>query len=243
MFRRAILLFPALLLLAAQTDAAPVPPQPKPDDSVSASAVKLLQHRKVQKELKMTAEQRVTIFDGLADIEEDYEAKIEVLARMPNPPEEAYDKLDKDRQKATEKLLTDSATKSLSGVQRTRLRQLDWRLRGAAAFTDPQVDKKLQLTDAQKKKAADIVERIKGEVSRYFDNLGNGNGDDAKAKKDLFAYRKDRLKEMVDALTDDQKTAWTDMIGEDTKGFALDDLWLKVEEEMDTMLPGIIGKG
>lgn len=241
MFRRAIPLLSGLLLLTAQVDAAPVPPQPKLDDTVSASAIKLLQQRKVQKEIKMSAEQRVAIFDGMADIEEDYEKKITELSKMPNAPEEAFDKLDKDRQKAVEKLLTDAATKGLNATQRTRLRQLDWRLRGPIVFNDEQIAKKLQLTDAQKKKAADIAERMKGEVDRYFDALGMGNDID-KAKKDLFASRKDRLKEMVDALTADQKTAWTGMLGEDVVGFALDDLWLKVEEEMDLVLPPIIGK-
>ena len=241
MLRRAILLTPALLILVAQAGAAPIPPQPKPDDSVSPSAVKLLKHRKVQKELKMSAEQRVVIFDGLADIEEEYEKKLEDLSRMPNAAEEAYDKLDKDREKAVEKLLTESATKGLNAAQRTRLRQLDWRIRGAGAFADEQVAQKLQLTDAQKKKAADVAERMKGDLDRYLD--GAGGDDDAKRKADLFASRKDRLKEMTDALTADQKTAWATMLGEDAKGFAADELWLKIEEESDLSVPGVgIGK-
>ena len=76
MFRRMILLVPALVLLIAQSDAAPTPTQPKPDDSVSNTAIKLLKNRKIQKELKMSAEQRVAIFDGLADIEEDYRTQL-----------------------------------------------------------------------------------------------------------------------------------------------------------------------
>jgi len=224
----------------SECDAAPVPPAPKADDSLSPSAVKLLQNRKIQKELKMTAEQRVTIFDGIADIDEAYEKKLDVLSRKPNANEEEYDKLDKERQKATDKLLADTA-KNLTAPQRGRLQQFDWRLRGAVAFTDPRVEKKLQLTDAQKKKAAEIAERMKGELSRYLDGLGDEN-DEAKRKAELFDSRKARLKEMEDALTADQKTAWTTMLGTAPTGFVVDDLWLKIEEDADLMLPPGIGK-
>jgi hypothetical protein len=239
MSRRAIPLF-ALLFLAAPLSAAPVPAQPKPDDSTAPSAIKLLEHRKIQKELKMSAEQRIVLLDGLADIEEDYEKKIIELANMPNAPEEAYEKLDKERLKAVDKLLT-GAEKNLTATQRARLRQCDWRLRGPAAFTDPQVAKKLQLTDAQKKKAADATERLKSEVQRYFQ--GEGDENEATRKNALFEFRKARVKEVEDALTADQKTAWATMLGDASTGFSVDELWLKIEEELDLMIvPGGIGK-
>jgi hypothetical protein len=229
----------AALLLSVVATAAPVPPQPAPDDSVAATAVQLLQHRKIQKELKMTAEQRIAIVDGLADIEENYDKKLDELGRMPNPPDEAYEKLDKERDKARDKLLADTATKGLSAAQRGRLRQLDWHVRGAAAFTDPQVEKKLQLTDAQKKKAADIAERLQGEVRRFIENEGVEDGTNPRTT--LFAFRKDRLKEMVAALTADQKTAWTTMRGDAPTGFVADELWLKLALDLDE-LPVILGK-
>jgi hypothetical protein len=231
MSRRAIPLL-ATVLLSVPAWTAPVPSKPKPDDTVSPAAAKLLQHRKVQKELKLTAEQRIVILDGLADIDEEFEKKTNELARQPNPPDEAYDKLEQERDKAIEKVLTDSATKSLSAGQRGRLRQLDWRVRGAAAFTDPRVEKKLQLTEAQKKKAADIVERVNSELNRYLENADDENSNQHKA--DLFSFRKDRLKEMVETLTADQKAAWTELLGEAPTGFEVEDLWLKIEQDANT---------
>jgi hypothetical protein len=237
MLRRVIPLLTGLFV-AGSLSAAPVPKQPPPDDSVSPSAVRLLEHRKIQKELKMTAEQRIVIYDGLADIEEDYEKKIDQLVQNPNIPDEAFEKLDKDREKAIEKLLNDTATKGLTAAQRTRLRQLDCRLRGAVAFTDPQVEKKLQLTEEQKKKATEIAERMNGEVDRYFENLGNE--DIAKQKANMFAFRKERLAEMEKLLTADQKMAWKNLLGEAPTGFDVDELWLRIEEGIDFLpIPGI----
>jgi hypothetical protein len=235
MLRRTIPLLVALLLLLAQLAAAPVPAAPKPDDSVSASATKLLQHRKIQKELKLSAEQRIVILDGLADIDEEYEKKLIELSRMPNPNEECYDKLDKEQQKQRDKLLTDTATKTLTAAQRTRLQQLDFWLRGPNAFTDPKVEKKLVLTDAQKKKATEVAERMNGQLERFIN--GDCDEEETKRRADLFKFRKDRLKEMEDALTADQKTAWTAMLGAAPTGFVIEDLWLKIEEELDLQVP------
>src|SRR4051812_27866563 len=186
---RTIPLLVALLLLRAQLAAAPVPAAPKSDDSVSASATKLLRHRKIQKELKMSAEQRIVILDGLADIEEEYEKKLTELSRTPNPNEECYDKLDKERQKQSDKLLADTAAKTLTAAQRTRLQQLDFWLRGPTAFTDPKVEKKLALTDAQKKQAGEAAERMKGQLERFLN--GDTEDEDAKRRADLFKFRKD----------------------------------------------------
>src|SRR5262249_61526841 len=121
-----------------------------------------------------------------------------------------------------------------------RLQQIDFRIRGPVAFNEPQVEKKLQLTDAKKKKATEVAERIKAEMMRYLER--GGDEDDAKRKMELFEFRKARLKEMEDALTADQKTTWTAMLGDAPTGFVVDDLWLKIEEDADG-LPVIIGKG
>src|SRR5688500_15223872 len=150
MSRRAIPLAAVAVLFASPLFAAPVPPPPRADDSVSPTAVKLLQHRKVQKELKLTAEQRIVILDGLGDLEEEYLKKLEVVSRMPNLPDDTLDTLDKEHRKSIDKMLADAAVKSHNANQRKRLHQLDWRTREAAAFTDPTVEKVLQLTHAQK---------------------------------------------------------------------------------------------
>lgn len=230
MSRCAIRVSVVAVLLAAPLCAAPVPPPPA-DAAVARSAAQLLRHRKVQKELKMTAEQRLAVLDGLADFEEEYEKKINDVSQMANVPDDTFEKLDAAHRKGIHKLLGDVAAKSLSAAQRKRLRQLDWRIRGAAAFTDPQVQKLLQLTDAQKKKATELTERQQNAADNYFEN--RGNEDDASRKAELLAARKDFLKQMETALTADQKAGWVALAGDAPAGFAADDLWLKIEESAD----------
>ncbi|MBM3980649.1 MAG: hypothetical protein FJ304_10250 [Planctomycetes bacterium] len=229
-----------LVLAAGQLVAAPVPPQPKPDDTVPDSAVRLVERRKIQKELKMTGDQRIAIVDGLADVEEAFEKKFNELGNNPNATDEMFAALDRAQRKAIDDVLANAVAKGLTAAQRGRLCQLDWRVRGAEAFSDPGVAKKLQLTDAQKKKAADASEHIRGEVNRYLQ--GEGNDDESKRRASLFAIRKERLKELEGALTDDQKTAWATLLGPAPTGFDVDDLWLRTEEDKELIAVPELGK-
>jgi hypothetical protein len=243
MLRRAIPLVFALCFsywafphhwVMSDCDAAPVPSAPKADDEVSASGQKLLKERKVQKELKLSAEQRLVIIDGLADLQDWYADKLIELLGVPNLPNDAIAKFDKEKQKKLDKLLADATAKTLTAPQRVRLQQLDWRVRGPGAFADQRVEQKLQLTDAQKKKVAEVSERMKGEFDRFINARLNGE-DEAKHKSALFKFRTAQLKELEEALSADQKTAWGNMLGAAPTGFVADELWLKFEEEADAL--------
>jgi hypothetical protein len=232
MSRRAILSAAIALLVAPAALAAPVPAGPK-DDAVSVSAARLLKYRKVQKELKMTAEQRVALIDALEDIEEDYEKKIDRLAKMPNAPDDAFDKLDREHRKAVEKLVSDTAEKQLTPAQRTRLRQIDWQLRGPAAFADPRVQKLLNLTDDQKEAATALAEQAKAKAELYLSSIGDEN--EEKVKAEVLASRKEAVKKFTDSFTADQRDTWKAALGDPVKGFDVEELWLKVidDEDMD----------
>jgi hypothetical protein len=217
-----------LLLAAAAAPAAPVPAG-KPDEAVPAAAAKLLKYRKVQKELKMSAEQRIAIVDGLEDVEEAFGKALDALDKMPNAPDDAFDKLEKERAKGVAKVLADAAGKGLTAAQRSRLRQVDWQLRGPAAFADPAVQKGLGLTDAQKKAAADLAEKAKAHAERYLDTLGDDTHE--AVKKEVVAFRADGAKGFVGGLTADQQATWKAMLGDPVKGFDLDDFWFTVITE------------
>jgi hypothetical protein len=227
---RTAILFTTAFLLAAPALAAPVPKGPKAEDeAVPFSVAKLLKHRKVQKELKMSAEQRITLVDAMEDLEEEYQKQVTKLDKMPNAPDEAYDKLDTERQKSTEKLYTSTADKSLTAAQRSRLRQIDWQLRGPAAFADAKVQKALQLSDAEKKAAAELAERLKDHAERYLDIAGDDG--EAKVREEISTFRKDATKKFLDGLTEDQRMTWKAMIGEQVKGFDVEEMWYKIVDD------------
>lgn len=230
MFRRASLL---AVLVCAPLAAAPVPVHPKADAAVPESAAKLLGHRKLQKELKMTAEQRIGIVDALADTDEAFAKKFQELAKFPNLPEEAFDKLDREQEAARTKVFVDSA-KGLTAAQQTRLRQLDVRVRGVSAFADPAIEKALQLTDAQKKKVRDAVAQVKTALTKYFDD---DEGTETEQKERLFAFRAERQKDIEGALTKEQKELWLRLLGEKPAALDVNELWLEVEDETDALIP------
>jgi hypothetical protein len=229
---RSAILLAGLLLLTSSAHAAPVPKGPKaPDEPVPTAAAKLLKYRKVQKELKMSAEQRINLYDALEDIEEEFEKRLLALDKLPNAPDQAYDKLDKDRLASVEKLVKTTADKELNAAQRARLRQIDRQVRGPGAFAEPAVQKALQLTDDQKKAAAELAERAAAQAERYLDELGGDDED--KVKADAIAFRKDSAKQFAAALTADQRDLWKSLLGEPVKGFDADELWLRVVEDED----------
>jgi hypothetical protein len=217
--------------------AAPVPVQPKPDAALPASASKLLAHRKLQKELKMTAEQRIALVDALEDLEEVFEKKFQELAKFPNPPEEAFDKLDRQQEAARAKAFADAA-KDLTAAQRVRLKQLDVRVRGATAFADPAIEKALQLTDAQKKVVKNSTEQLKAAVDKFLDGDGDEDDTEEQRKEKLFAFRAERQKDIEAVLTKEQKEGWARLQGDKpSAALNLNELWLLAEEEADVLVP------
>jgi hypothetical protein len=219
--------FTALGLFTVPLSAAPVPVGPKPaDEPISYTTAKLLQHRKVQKELKMTAEQRINLHDALEDIEEDFEKQIEALDKLPNAPDDAFEKIERNRQKMIRSALIKTAEKELTATQKQRLRQVDRQFRGPAAFASADVQKALQLTDPQKKAAQELLERTNAVIERYLNSLDND--DEAKAKVEARDFRKEAAAKFVEQLTADQQTTWKKLLGEPTTGLDVEELWFRV---------------
>jgi hypothetical protein len=228
---RTLLFTAGLLLVTAGASAAPVPAGPKADDAVPYPTAKLLKYRQVQKELRMTAEQRINLHDALEDIEEEYEKRLLALDKLPNVPDEAFQKVEKDRLKALEKLLTTTGEKVLTPVQRARLRQVGRQVSGPAAFADPQVQKALQLGDDEKKAAAALAEQAEAKADLYLTHLGDDDED--KVKAEVVAFRKESVKQFTGLLTAERRDAWKALLGEPVQGFDADALWLRLVEEED----------
>lgn len=217
-----------LLLLVAPLAAAPVPAAKNTDDPVPKSAARLLAHRRIQKELKLTGDHRIAIVDGLADIEEELDRRREKLLRMPNPAEDVFDKLETEAREKHEKFLSGVAAKSLNAELRNRLKQIDRQIRGTGAFSDPEVQKHLALTDAQKKSVEKAAKELEERIESYLNQLGNDDSDNA--KEAVLKLRQEQLKSLAGTFTAEQRTIWTSLLGEPLKGLDPVEFWFHLLE-------------
>lgn len=215
---------------APRANAAPVPEvkkQATPD--LTPSALQLLNHRKVQKELKCTAEQRVALIDHFADQAEANAGPVGGGVIRVAPNVQQIEAQMKEQQEAEVKQTKEMAEKILKPAQLARLSEIDLQVRGAEAFTDSKVADALNLTDDQKKSIGEMIEEMKnpnrgapvaappvagggpgGGVVVWSVNLGLGV--DPKA-------RKAACEKAEEVLTKEQKAAWKKMTGEAVSGF------------------------
>ena len=221
-----------ILIVAGVACAAPVPVLPKnADDDASPTALKLLKNRKIQKELKLNAEQRIAIVDGLADIDETIDKKRTALLKEPNATPDRFEKLEKDHLDANVKLLKATAAKTLTPSQRSRLKQITRQIHGPESFKDLALQRLLAFTDAQKKAVATFEKQLEEKITSYLSLLGNDDSDNR--KEELLKFREESLKSLVAGLAMDQREVWKSLLGEPVKGFDAVELWFALLEEDD----------
>jgi len=98
----------------------------------------------------------------------------------------------------------------LKPEQIARLQQVSYQAQGANAFNDPDVAKKLNITDAQKSDIQTIVTDSMAEMREIFQSAGDDR--DAAMKK-LAEHRKETLAKATAKLNDEQQKAWKELIG------------------------------
>jgi hypothetical protein len=98
----------------------------------------------------------------------------------------------------------------LKPEQVTRLKQISYQQRGAGAFSDPEIAKKLNITDSQK---TDIQSIVTDSFSQ-MQTIRQENQDDREAMmKKMGDLRKETLDKATAKLNDEQQKAWKDLIG------------------------------
>jgi Spy/CpxP family protein refolding chaperone len=165
----------------------------------------LLQMERVQKELKLTDEQK----DKAKDIGHRLQNEVgDAFPRLRDAsPEERPAKIAELIKKHTEAL-----HKELAGTfrpeQMKRFDQIQLQSRGLLAFSGPDVQKNLKLTDEQNEKIKAIVDGVVKEIGE----LARGSRDETPKK--IAAVRKDSMDKIVALFNDDQKKSWKEMTGE-----------------------------
>jgi len=220
-------------IIAGVVAAAPVPPVKPADGESPQSAVKLLKHRKVQKELRLSSDQRIAILDGIADIEEMIDKKRLALSKMPNATPDRFEKLEKEHRETTEKFFRSSTAKLLTPTQRLRLEQIDRQIRGPLAFADAGLKKLLRLNDKQLKSVEDAVKAIEEKIDSYAERMGNDDSDSV--KEELVKLRQESLKSLTALLSAEQREVWQSLSGEAVKGFDTVEMWFTLIDENEDM--------
>jgi len=98
----------------------------------------------------------------------------------------------------------------LKPEQIARLKQISYQVRGVAAFSDPEVQKKVNLTDSQKSDIQAMVQELGTESRTIFQD----NQDDREAAmKKIQELGKQTLSKAEAKLNDEQQKSWKDLLG------------------------------
>jgi hypothetical protein len=162
----------------------------------------LAQNPSVQKEIKVTDEQKDKLKDAMTKVREDHK---DDFAKFRDLSQEEKQKLMKTFSDESDKALG----KVLDDKQMKRLRQIGLQQQGAAAFGNPEVQKKLKLADDQKEKIKAINEEAGAKQRELFQG---GFNEETRTK--MMELRKETMEKVNGVLKDDQKKAWKEMTGE-----------------------------
>ena len=166
--------------------------------------IMLLSQESVQKELKLTDEQKTKI----NDLRQSSREKMQEIFQA-----------DQGERQAKMQALNAETRKSLEGIlnpeQGKRLLEIVYQQRGAMAFVDPEVVKALSLSEEQQGKVKSINEEMQAGMRDLF-TPGQAPDDDTRKKMDDL--RKSTGDKLVALLTPEQKTKWTQLQGEPFKG-------------------------
>jgi len=167
----------------------------------------LLGNASVQKELKLDDAQTTKAKETAEKIGAEAREKFTGLQDLPQ--EERREKMTAITHEINEATLK-AVGEYLKPEQITRLKQISYQQRGASAFTDAEVAKKLNITDAQKSDIQTIVQESFGKMN----TIRQGNQDDREAMmKAMTELRKETLTKAQAKLNDEQQKTWKELLG------------------------------
>jgi Spy/CpxP family protein refolding chaperone len=166
----------------------------------------ILMAENVQKDLKLTEDQKSKVQDTIRGIMESRRDEMQALRDA--SPEERQTKM-----AAMQKSMADEAKKALglTADQSKRFDQIGIQARGIQAFADPAIASKLNLTADQKSKLSDLGQGAREKLQQIRDSA---NGDFQEMAKQMAAYRREQMTKVQAMLSDAQKGAWKDLTGE-----------------------------
>ena len=166
----------------------------------------LLGNESVQKELKLDDKQLEKAKELAEKTGEEMREKFQGLGDL--SPEERRAKFTEINREMTASTLK-TAGEFLKPEQITRLKQISYQARGAQAFNDPEVAKKLNLTDSQKSD----IQTILADSLKEMPTRDDYQDDREAAMKKATDVHKQALAKAVAKLNDEQQKTWKELLG------------------------------
>jgi hypothetical protein len=196
---------------AAQPPAGNSPPAPEP----ARQLVGMLGPQfsiflpEVQKELKLTAEQKQSLQEMLNGAGQGFAQFMQTVA--PLPPDQREPKLQQFRQEAN-RAVGAALGQLLKPEQHQRLRQIVLQQEGLFAVGNPEVGGELKLTEDQQRRVTALME----ETQKRFQALqekAQAAKDPAAIHQEAARIRKEQEGKIEELLTTTQRARWKEMLG------------------------------
>jgi Spy/CpxP family protein refolding chaperone len=181
--------------------------------------VLVLTNADLQKELKITDDQKKEFKDLMTKAEELNKKRTEAMSGGGRPDQAKVSEL----QKEAETLAADvkkAGEKGFTDDQKKRMKQIDVQRMGLGAFGNEDVMKELKLTDDQKKtlkETADATTKAMRDIRSEVTGGGQGRPtpeQQAEIAKKTETLTTETMEKVMKLMTDDQKKAYKEMTGE-----------------------------
>lgn len=179
--------------------------QPKaPDHPAGPPLLALLNEKSIQADLKMTPDQNQKLSTAMTRLQTDMRA---AFAQSPDQGRQRMQQLIKASDQAALEVLTEP--------QKKRLRQITLQMQGSLAFADPDVAKRLHLTEDQQSR----IQAINAGVRKQLDAMFQGG----QLPPQAFQKKMEEIKANSDdqarkVLTPEQSSQWQELAGPPFKG-------------------------
>jgi hypothetical protein len=199
--RTLALLSMAVMALAADT------PAPAPGLRGSNKA-ELLQNASVQEELKLSAGQLEQLKKLAREFEEKHKDDIAKVRK-----EKDVKLFLQLRQEAME-FFSKEMSKVLEDRQLKRLDQIEMQLHGIQALLRPDVQTEMKLTPKQRKDLFEILDKVRKDVQAAMESTKAAPEKKEEVGRRITQLHKLATEKAFELLSDEQKKAWTDLVGE-----------------------------
>jgi hypothetical protein len=201
-FGKSVLTLSALALLAS-------PALAQGRGGPGGGAAGFLMAPNVQRDLKLTDTQVKRVQETLREITERHQADYSALRDA--SPDVRWTKMATLHDTVSDEVKN---ALSLSTEQAKRFDQICLQAHGLHAFASRTVDEKLKLTDDQKSKIQEIVEAARNSNAAASNNSDASEQDRTEARNKKAAAQKENVAKVHALLTNDQKQAWQELIGD-----------------------------